>query len=318
MGIFTNMVARNVVLGALVALMTTLVLSARKVVLTGGTGTLGSAICRQLAGMLDKGHAGDAWDISTVYVGYRNVDRLEKTLQGVHDGNVASRDVLERTFLPFPCKFPHLSGTEILPYLQPSSSTDRALEEDEVVIINNAGVCISGSSRSALQESLDINTIYPIRLARGVLFSPLLESCDVTVVNVSSGDGELTWLHSDLAAAIEGINTFVEWHNFVGNERDNWRGEGFEYAYGDTPMYSVSKALLNAGTRVLHEGLSVDCRVRKIISVCPGNFPSPMSTEEEIKDASSPDEAAASILSLLSSPATRSGKFYRNGEEVEW
>ena len=52
-----------------------------------------------------------------------------------------------------------------------------------------------------------------------------------------------------------------------------------DYAVGPTPAYSLSKALLNAHTRLWHrqlvsEGISKSVRV---MAVCPGNFQSPLS-----------------------------------------
>lgn len=55
------------------------------------------------------------------------------------------------------------------------------------------------------------------------------------------------------------------------------------YAVGPTPAYSLSKALLNAHTRLwqqelINAGLQESVRV---IAVCPGNFLSPMSQPGE-------------------------------------
>jgi NAD(P)-dependent dehydrogenase (short-subunit alcohol dehydrogenase family) len=52
----------------------------------------------------------------------------------------------------------------------------------------------------------------------------------------------------------------------------------FEYAFGNTPIYSLSKALVNSYTKLLQqEYQSIKSRIR-VISICPGNFESPMTT----------------------------------------
>jgi NAD(P)-dependent dehydrogenase (short-subunit alcohol dehydrogenase family) len=94
-----------------------------------------------------------------------------------------------------------------------------------------------------------------------------------------------------------------------------------EYAFGLTPAYSVSKALLTIGTFLLHkESLARNVSKCKIFAVCPGNVVSPMSTPEELLDATSPDEAARSILSLLQRLSERSadGLLYRGGHAIPW
>ena len=104
-------------------------------------------------------------------------------------------------------------------------------------------------------------------------------------------------------------------------------------------MYSLSKALLNVLTRVIHEyihnhlyttvtsgiGIEYDkCdgiidNIR-IISVCPGDFESSMSTEDEIKTARNVDISADSILkvALGSKEDFPSGYFYRDGIKIDW
>ena len=90
----------------------------------------------------------------------------------------------------------------------------------------------------------------------------------------------------------------------------------FEYAYGETPFYSLSKALLNAYTRV--RANEVEQNVR-IFSVCPGNFQSPMSTDEELGSQIPIDNAASAIIDIaLNSRDYVSGRFYRHGVEIQF
>ena len=73
-------------------------------------------------------------------------------------------------------------------------------------------------------------------------------------------------------------------------------------------MYSLSKALLNAGTKLLYEKIKKNNKDCIIFSLCPGNFVSPMSTEEELVDAVPADEVARFIYSVREiSPSKISG-----------
>lgn len=92
-----------------------------------------------------------------------------------------------------------------------------------------------------------------------------------------------------------------------------------EYAFGPTPMYSVSKAFLNVGTKLLQSAYEKNKRSR-VIAVCPGNFLSPMSTAEETLDAICVGQAASSIISLVDKPwnSVLKGGFYRYQEPISW
>lgn len=63
-----------------------------------------------------------------------------------------------------------------------------------------------GCSKDALYESLQVNALSPIKLAEAVL-----EKCgeyndlNCTVVNISSGDGELAYLDSNLQHELKNI-----------------------------------------------------------------------------------------------------------------
>lgn len=101
----------------------------------------------------------------------------------------------------------------------------------------------------------------------------------------------------------------------------------FEYAFGPTPYYSLSKALLNVYTRVAQErlpallGLESELESEsRVVSVCPGNFRSPMTRPEEEEDAMCVDEAAAHLLEVALGGADRfpGGRFYRFGQEIPW
>lgn len=283
-------------------------------VVTGSTGVLGTSLCLQLA-------RGDRFE--EVYMGYRDDGRLAQTLSLI--SSVCSEEIVSQHFHPFRCDVHSSTGVDVqeLVNLLPSTAGGGVRDKGKrrIVIINNAGVCIEGSSEGALQESLDVNALHPINFAFELLDTQEMRDYDVTVLNISSGDGELAWLHSDLAELIAGLDSLAEWQSFTRKERDQWRGKEFEYAYGSSPMYSFSKSLLNAGTRALHNhiiGSPYPSR-RVVLAVCPGNFASPMSTQEEQEGTASPEDVAAEVLALATSPTEfHSGRFYRHGEEIPW
>ena len=128
-----------------------------------------------------------------------------------------------------------------------------------------------------------------------------------TVVNVSSGEGQLVFLNTALATHIHKLPSLAAWEELVRGLLLDPSSAGPEPAYGSSPWYSVSKALLNAGTALLHaeaqtgmvtgmvtgtgtgtrtaaepiaQGGAAAVAVRAV-AVCPGDFESPMTTAEE-------------------------------------
>lgn len=202
------------------------------------------------------------------------------------------------------------------------------------ILINAAGVCIAGKSRGAMEQSLMVNAQAPLRLAENLL--SLREgkassdgAAAVTVVNVSSGDGELCYLHSSVQDQLSQLQTIDELHLYIKQILLS-HSATFEYAFGDTPFYSLSKALLNRGTQLLHSqycqapidrlnSIGSRRRRRRIIAVCPGNFASPMSSAEEMDSALPVETAAASVWEAAERHEKfLSGRFYRHGEEINW
>jgi hypothetical protein len=74
-------------------------------------------------------------------------------------------------------------------------------QPSSLLLLNNAAVCLEGASPRAMAQSLLINTLLPYTMTMKLLeLAPT--TAHVTVVNISSGDGELVMLHSDLASRI--------------------------------------------------------------------------------------------------------------------
>ena len=77
----------------------------------------------------------------------------------------------------------------------------------------------------------------------------------------------------------------------MNRERDAWRGSDFEYAFGETPLYSFSKAVFTTATKILSRDVA-GREGRRVVAMCPGNVLSQMSTEEEKTSAVSPVTAS--------------------------
>jgi NAD(P)-dependent dehydrogenase (short-subunit alcohol dehydrogenase family) len=117
---------------------------------------------------------------------------------------------------------------------------------------------------------------------------------------------------------LDAVSSLQDWKKYI-HEMPARFDPNMEYAFGESPMYSVSKALLNVLTRVIHKESPAGCHLR-VVSVCPGNVISPMSTEEEKLTAIPAEDAAADILAVAlgSTEEFPGGRFYRFREPISW
>jgi NAD(P)-dependent dehydrogenase (short-subunit alcohol dehydrogenase family) len=149
------------------------------------------------------------------------------------------------------------------------------------VLVNNAGVYPGGSSpdmdMAVVDEALQVNAIGAWRLA--VAMIPLLRrGASPRIVNVSSEAGSLASM------------------------RDF------------TPAYNVSKAALNAVTRVLADGLRRDGIL--VNSVCPGWVRTDMGGRGAPRSVK---HGAASVLWAAALPdGGPTGGFFRDGRPLPW
>jgi NAD(P)-dependent dehydrogenase (short-subunit alcohol dehydrogenase family) len=151
------------------------------------------------------------------------------------------------------------------------------------VLVNNAGALYDSWQRAedasfnTVREAFETNTIGPWRVAQA--FIPLLrESRHGRIVNVSSESGSLTVMG------------------------------------GGTPAYSVSKAALNALTRMLADEL----RASRVLvnSVCPGWVATEMGGPGAPRRV---EEGAASVVwAATLSDDGPTGGFFRDGEPLAW
>ena len=146
----------------------------------------------------------------------------------------------------------------------------------------------------------------------------------MSIVNISSGDGELAFLNEELREHVANVASDTDLSELIESEfnGDHERPCTYEYAFsnGNTPLYSVSKAMLNAGTRVFHQSIvSRGFQNCRIFSVCPGNVESSMTSDEEKISCQPADRAAQIILDgIFDEHERKSGYFYRNGKVISW
>lgn len=196
---------------------------------------------------------------------------------------------------------------------------------ERIILINNAGICLSGNDISTINKSLVINTIAPTELVLLLLnderLNQLLKrdrNIEIVVINVSSGEGELLYLNNDIRSKLSTIDDLDALKNYVSSLQEE--EEKIEIAFGDTPWYSLSKALLNHATVLLHKKYH-NMNVR-VVAVCPGDFISPMTSKYDLEVArrSNVREAADIIwtLALGKKEDYPSGYFYRDLKQISW
>ena len=192
-----------------------------------------------------------------------------------------------------------------------------------LVLINGAGVCLAGLSSTVLAQSIAVNALYPILLARS-LGCHLHPSISLQVINVSSGDGQCCYLDSDLAVAVASLASVSTWERFCADFPATWTQSSgrreLAHSPGNTPAYSVSKALLTKGSVLLQQSWQVGtvnavaanaAWHRQSLSLCPGDFASSMTTPEAISHLRPVTAAAGDVWDMVRNPRNyQGGGFY--------
>jgi NAD(P)-dependent dehydrogenase (short-subunit alcohol dehydrogenase family) len=150
------------------------------------------------------------------------------------------------------------------------------------VLISNAGIVAPEDASgleinlATIRATLETNTLAPLQLAQAL--TPLLKrSTTGRIINVSSGMGAL------------------------------WKMKG------DHAAYRISKAALNAVTRILAAELAGAVAVN---SVCPGWVRTDMGGPTA--ERSIPQGAAGVVWLALDAPQELTGQFLRDGEVIPW
>lgn len=192
------------------------------------------------------------------------------------------------------------------------------------IVLNNAAVCHEKWSRAVIMDCWRTNVLGPQVLTHALL-PAMLRRRRGHIVHVSSGDGELLYLQGDLQAALQAASSERAVLRTLARATPPRNAFGDAPAHSPTPAYSVSKAALNALTRVAAAHLPPPdaCGVR-VSAVCPGDVATRMlSTHdpEAVRRALPPRTAARDVWRLAVAGLDRtsampSGCFWRHGQQI--
>lgn len=198
------------------------------------------------------------------------------------------------------------------------------------LLINNAAICEPGWEADVVQRTLRTNVLGPLAMAR-VALPGMLRRGRGHVLHVSSGDGELVYLHPELQGELRAAQSAWAVLRTLARAAPPRDAFGAAPAHGPTPAYSLSKAALNALTRIAAAELAHErgeaCGVR-VSAVCPGDVLTRMCVDEHARQlAVAPSEAAVDVAWLAVEGlrahehhhhALPSGRFWRAREEISF
>ncbi len=168
-------------------------------------------------------------------------------------------------------------------------------------IVNNAGVFGEARGPEGVARTIETNFFGPLRVTVAML--PLL--CDgATITNVTSGLGALENLDDEHRRLL--ANPALTRHALVAHMQDFVRGGGKGWG---TNAYGVSKAALNALTRILADELSP--RNIHVNAACPGWVRTDMGGRGAPRSV---EQGAASVLFGVTT--TESGGIFRDGRRI--
>ncbi len=179
------------------------------------------------------------------------------------------------------------------------------------VLVNNAGISMSGFDGRVARGTLEVNFFGPLRVT-GALLPRIPDGGNI--VMVSSGMGDLSvyppalrdrFLNPTLTrdGLVELMESFIQSVEAGRHADAGW----------PSSAYRVSKAGLNALTRILARDLG-DRHIR-VNAVCPGW----VRTDMGGRGATRPVEVgAASILWAAASDEGPTGGFFRDGKPISW
>lgn len=298
--------------------------SSKSVTIIGGTSVLGKSLLFQL---LQKY---ESYQVNQVYVSYRDKDKANNLLEQLK----AFKSSLRPKFFHHEVKpIPPITDIDDEKYFDDSiPGFGHCNANNEHILIYCAGIICNGNKKSDFEKQLLVNAVFPILLSYNLIRQRRQRRMDakISIVNISSGDGESVFITSTIYDNIQQLKTISEYFNYIHSLVAS-HDESFEYAFGESPGYSLSKALLNRGTILLHDfcqskandSFYSDDKLtgssERVISICPGNFKSSMTSVDEMNSLIDPTLCAEDVLTVaLNSNDYMSGKFYRHCKVIDW
>jgi NAD(P)-dependent dehydrogenase (short-subunit alcohol dehydrogenase family) len=182
------------------------------------------------------------------------------------------------------------------------------------VLVNNAGIALDGFDENVAHRTLATNFFGARNMTEA--FLPRM-AAGARVVMVSSGYGAVSHLRDPIRSTLARLE--LEEPNLL----ELAEAYPLEVARGvhetrgwPSNAYKVSKALLNAYTRLLANRLRSDPRGILVNAVCPGWVRTDMGGSSAPRSV---DEGALGIVwAAQLPPGGPSGGFFRDGRAVEW
>ena len=179
-------------------------------------------------------------------------------------------------------------------------------------LVNNAGASLPGFDAEVARQTIDNNFRGAVRVT-DALFGQL--SAQANIVMVSSGMGELSQLSTGLRKRLLSSSLGRGEIDQIADEfvsavqHKNHGAAGFP-----SNAYSVSKALLNAFTRVL--ATELEGTGRRVNAVCPGWVKTRMGGSGAPRSL---DQGASGIVwAATLGPGGPNGGFFRDAKAIDW
>lgn len=180
------------------------------------------------------------------------------------------------------------------------------------VLINNAGIAMEGFDAHVARRTIEVNFLGPMHLT-DTLMPKMTEGARIVMVSSSQGAlsrfGERVrsaFAHEELTRdeLVTLVDSFVLDVQAGAHEQRGW----------PSSAYAVSKAALNALTRVLARELEGDPRGIRVNAACPGWVATRMGGANAPR---SPEEGADTPVWLaLEAPAELTGGFFRDRKRI--
>ena len=176
------------------------------------------------------------------------------------------------------------------------------------VLVNNAAISMRGFDARIAEKTIAVNLLGTLAVT-GAL-APRLSNGGA-IVMVSSAMGELSVLRDPARGRVQRASSRAEIEELAAEFVRGVAAGTHEKAGWPSSAYSVSKALLNAATRVLAKDLAPRLRVN---AVCPGWVRTDLGGPRAPRDVT---EGAASIVATVLEPHATGG-FFRDGKAIPW